>query len=365
LSINQVVDINIYLSPVAAARNAFNLGCIIGTSDAITPAARVASFTSAKAMLEAGFAAEDPEYKAALLYFSQSPAPDKLIVGVKGESETWVQAFQAVRAANTEWYAFVPLTVLKADITALAAEVEAAQPSTTMFYTTADADILTATAGNAFLTFKGLNYRRSIGQYSTKSAYATAAIMGYAMGANTGLANSAYTLAFKREIGVEVENVTQTQYENIVNANGNVYVNRGGSYTIFQQGHMPDGSSFDEVINLDKLANDLQLTGMDTLYGQPKIPQTEDGMSYFLNNLQAPLEQAVKIGFIAPGKWTGPNLLDLSTNDFLSKGYRLMAEKMTDQAQADREARKAPNIYIPIKLAGAIEFVVIGVYVNR
>jgi hypothetical protein len=104
---------------------------------------------------------------------------------------------------------------------------------------------------------------------------------------------------------------------------------------------------------------------MDALYQLPKIPQTDAGVSYLITRLQEPLETAVKIGFIAPGKWTGPTLLSLNTNDFLSRGYLILSESVNDQAQADREARKAPPIYIPIKLAGAIHSIAIGVYVNR
>jgi hypothetical protein len=436
LSLNAIVDINVYLSPLATVRKGFNIGLVIGNTPVIPASERIRTYYSTSEMLSDGFVAANPEYKAALLYFAQSPQPTVLQVGrrintetftktatvtngsaiitpasmsgievgqgVSGTgipddttvstvgtstvtlsaeatadgtdvtltftpvNETWVEALQACRSKNSEWYVFVPCGVEKADIIAMAAEVEAMTPSTCMFYTTKDADVLAGTEGNVMLTLKGLDYRRSFGLYSTQHDYAAVSVMGYAMGANTGLANSAYDLCFKELPGVTVENITSTQYGYIVtNANGNVYVNRGDTYDMLQLGNVANGTAFDELINLDKLVNDLQLSAMDALYGVTKIPQTEDGMTYLINKLQEPLDNAVKIGFIAPGKWTGVNLLTLSTNDHLAKGYLIMSEAIADQSQSDREARKAPNIYIPIKLAGAIRSVVIGVYVNR
>jgi hypothetical protein len=365
LNLNNLVKVNVYLSPIAAARKGFNLGLIIGASSIIPTSERVRIYTETKGMLEDGFKATDPEYKAALLYFGRTPAPSRLAVGVKAEGETAVQALTACRAANNEWYPFSLLDAEKADIVAMAAEVEAMQPATVQMYTTKDADVLAGTASNVLDTLEKLEYLRSIGQYSTTD-YAIVSEMGYAMSMMTGFANSAYTLAYKKEPGVTPEALTQTQYENITTKyTGNVYSNFGSYYNLFQNGKIANGAWFDEVINLDKLSNDLQLEGADALGQVPKIPQTEDGMTYLNNRLTAPLEQAVKIGFIAPGKWTAPDLLTLKYGDFLPKGYLILSDSIADQAQADREARKAPPIYIPIKLAGAIQNVVIGVYVNR
>jgi len=73
----------------------------------------------------------------------------------------------------------------------------------------------------------------------------------------------------------------------------------------------------------------------------------------------------VRRGFLAPGQWNGQNILNLSTGDMLPKGYLVQAEPVASQAQADREARKCPPIYVAIKEAGAIHSLLIGVYVNR
>lgn len=51
--------------------------------------------------------------------------------------------------------------------------------------------------------------------------------------------------------------------------------------------------------------------------------------------------------------------------DTLPGGYLIQSEPIDSQSQADRDARKAPPIYVSLKLAGAIHHVTISVDVNR
>ena len=369
LSLTDDVNVIINLSPIATPRNAFDLGLIVGPTDVITTEDRVQEYTNVDDMLTDGFTATDPEYLAALLYFAQSPQPTKVLIGRQdadssGGGESLLEAIQACRIINGEWYPVFPCDATKADIEEIALYVETAVPSTVLFALTSDAEVLANTAGNIAKTLTAANYRRTLLQYSTTD-YAAAAIMGYAMGANTGLINSAYTLKFKQEVGVTAEVLTSTQVTNIEADNCNVYVNRGSYYDMLEQGVMADATFFDEVINLDKLANDIQLNIMDALYQNPKVPQTEGGMGILKSTIIEANEQALKIGFIAPGIWTGSTILGLKTGDTLLDGYAILSEPIADQAQADREAREAPAIYNCIKLAGSVHSAVIQVNVNR
>jgi hypothetical protein len=109
---------------------------------------------------------------------------------------------------------------------------------------------------------------------------------------------------------------------------------------------------------------------MDLLYGNPKIPQTDAGITQIINVINQACDKYVKIGFVAPGTWNGSAILNddgkgLATGDTLTKGYLVLSESLSDQSQADRDARKAPPIYVAVKLAGAVEFVTIQVDVNR
>lgn len=366
LPLNNIVSVIVQVSPTAAVRLGFNLGLIIGKSTIISATDRIEIYTGTDDMLEAGFTSEMPEYKAAQLYFSQNPKPTQVAIGRWDGtgSETALQAVQACRTANTNWYACTVCEAAKADILDIAPYIETATPDSVFGYTTADPDVPINTAGNVMATLKTANYRRTFGQYSTHPD-AIAGILGYAMGANTGLANSSYALAYKQEVGVTPEVLTNSQTLTIKGLNGNIYVNRGNTYNLFEQGVMADGTHFDEVINLDMLKNDIQLAVMDSLTSVPKIPQTEGGVTLLVLAITGPCDKAVNRCFIAPGVWNAPPVLSLNTGDMLSKGYLILSETIDSQSQADRSNRIAPSIYVPIKLAGAIEHVMIQVQVNR
>jgi hypothetical protein len=365
-SLSNIVNVTVQVSPLSTANSGFNVGLIVGVSTHISAATRVKEYSSTDDMLSDGWTGTEHEYLAAQVYFSQSPRPNKVVIGRwdNTDTETAVQAVTACRAANSNWYAAYLCDAVKADILAIAAYIETATPLSVFFYDTQDADVLAGTAGNVMETLQGDKYKRTIGQYST-SAYAAAAIMGYAMGANTGLANSAYTLAYKSEVGITPEVLTTTQVNTILGYNGNVYTNYGATYDLFVQGTVADGTSFDEVLNLDVLTNDIQTSVMNALIASPKIPQSDDGVSLLVSAITSPCAAARTRGVLAPGVWKGGPVLGLKTGDTLSTGYLVLADSLANQSQADRDARKSPPIYAAVKMAGAIEHVVIGVIVNR
>lgn len=283
--------------------------------------------------------------------------------------ETPLESITACRNANYEWYvANYCGDLTDDDILAIAEYAEACTPSTVFAYTTSAAACKEADGG-IFGKIKAKSYRQTIGQYSTDHPDAICAIVGWAMGAMTGTANSAYTMAYKSETGVQAENYVQqfttNTVNNIKNNYGNVYINRGQYYDVFEEGRVGDGSWFDEIIYLDKAKNDMQLAIMDILVSDNKVPQTESGMSRIKNAIKTVCDDMQKIGFIAEGTWLGTDMLDLSYGDTLPGGYLIQSEPISEQSQADRDARKAPNIYVSLKLAGAIHHVTIQVDVNR
>ena len=365
LKLDDIVKVIINLSPKSAVRKGFNVALIIGDSNVISTEQRVVLFSGLEEMAEAGFTENMPEYQAAQLYFSAEKKPSRLAVGRRyqlnnqskkakatgeteeiKESETILQALQACRAKNTDWYAVSYCNATKQEIFDIASYVETAYPSCVQFFTTSD--------------------RRSIGQYS-QTPYAVVSIMGYAMGANTATINSAYTLKFKTEVGVIPDDLSSQQATNLVKNNGNYYVRRGSddNYNMFENGIMSDGTWFDEILNLDMLANNMQMSIMDLLKSRPKIPQTEAGVLSIKLVIKSDLDKAVKIGFIAPGVWNGPDILELSQGDTMPEGYMILSEPISEQSQADRDARIAPPIYTPLKLAGAVHAVVLQIDVNR
>lgn len=377
-NLDSIVDITVSVSPLAAPRTTFNIALILGTTAIIPAAERVRLYEDPDDMLSDGFTTTDPEYVAALIYFSQSPAPRKLYVGrqdlTASPAESCLDALIECRNANFDWYIAICLAAVKADHEEIALWAESAVPSTLYAFTTSDADVLATTASppGIFEYLKELGYSRTIGQYATiqsgsypNNIYGIVAVIGYACGQNSGLANSAFTLKFKEETGIATEPLTATERGYIENQNGNIYLSYGNYYNWFEQGKMADGTFFDEKINLDMLVNDIQLNIADLLNSTPKVPQTEAGVTQLVHVINQACELAVNRGFLAPGEWTGVNFLNLSNGDMLPKGYLVQTEAINDQSDADRQARKSPNIYVAIKEAGAMHSVIIGVYVNR
>ena len=379
LPLKDVVNIHLNVSARAAARNAFNLCLLMGDigSNVDFGEARIRTYTGTDEMLQDGFTLTDPLYKAAALVFGQSKVPPKVAIGrtvtkTSGDTstkETPVETYQACREADSEWVVGIYCDAMTNEqIEAVAAYNESCTPDTIFAYTTSDANCLTENGG-IFKTLKDKKYRMTIGQYSTKDANAIAGVIGYAMGSMTGTINSAYTLKFKNEVGVETENAdgafASSKVEAIKENNGNVYINRGSYYDVFEEGTMADGSFFDEVIFLAKYKNDMQLALMDYLYQTPKVGQTEPDMTSLKDKLVTVCEEMRRVNFIAEGKWTNDGILNLATGDTLPGGYVIQSEPIADQAQADWEARKAPPIYMCLKLTGAIHSVTVEVDPNR
>jgi hypothetical protein len=80
LSVNDVVDVDIVLSPVAAQERNFGSLLIVGDSSVVDVSERLRLYTSADA-IATDFGSSAPEYLAAQLYFSQSPQPQICYVG--------------------------------------------------------------------------------------------------------------------------------------------------------------------------------------------------------------------------------------------------------------------------------------------
>lgn len=292
-------------------------------------------------------------------------------------AESVVDAIRACRRKTASWYTVTYLDATPDEIFDVAQYVETAQPHSAHLFTTNETLALSGNPNSIFNRLRQMSFRRTLGQYSN-TPNAVAGIAGFAMGANTGLSRSAYTLMHKTVVGLAPDDVSETEYAFLVAANGNIYVSRsegdtgdGSDYFMFEEGRMSDATWFDEILNLDMLVNDMQLAILDLFKSRSKVPQTEPGMSDIKISIKPSLRNAARSGFIAPGRWTGPNIFitedyaPLQTGDILEKGWLVLSEPIDDQSQAGRDARVSPPIYVPIKLAGAIHTVLVQINVNR
>lgn len=299
------------------------------------------------------------------LQAGQASAPVNGIV-----AESLITAVQTLASGGVDWYGLnvAAAGLVDADHLAVAAFIEAATPSHIYGITTSVSAVVDPTSTTDLASqLKALNYKRTFVQYSISSQYAAASIFGRAFTVDFTGSNTTITLKFKQEPGVAAETLNSTQAAAAKAKNCNIFVNYSNATSIIQEGVMANGFFFDEVHGLDWLQNAAQTAIYNALFTSPtKIPQTDAGVNVLVTAMEHDaMEPAVGNGLLAPGVWNAPGFGALSQGQMLSKGYYCYAPTVAFQAQADREARKAPTIQVAAKLAGAIHFADVIINVNR
>lgn len=377
LPVSNVVNVDVIMSPTAATGRNFGALLILGPSEVIPITERIRLYSGAED-IGTDFGVTSEEYKAATVFFSQSPAPTQVYVGrwaktiataETGTPETLLQAVNAV-LQFTNWYGLgIAHTdaLVDADVLSVATAIESASVSRILAVTTQDPDTLvTATTTDLASKLKAGSYGRTFCQYSSSSKYAALSAFGRAFTVNFNGNNTTITLKFKQEPVVTYETLTTAQAAALDAKDANVFVYYANDTAIIQQGVMSNGDFFDERHGLDWLQNYVQTNLFNLLYtSTTKIPQTEAGITRLLTNVEQSMDQAVSNGLVAAGIWNGGPIGQVSPGDTLTKGYYVYANPLSTQAQADREKRKAPLIQVACKLAGAVHFADVQINVVR
>ncbi|WP_445494401.1 DUF3383 domain-containing protein [Photorhabdus sp. SF281] len=285
------------------------------------------------------------------------------------KAETLAEAVATLGATSSGWYGLVVAegTLTDEDVLSVADYIESASVSRIYGHTVQKTEVLDADVATDIGTqLKGGNYQRTLWQYSSGKPYTAASLMGRMFTVNFNGNNTTITLKFKQEPAVTAESLTATQANALKTKNGNVFVKYNNDTAIIQEGVMANGDFIDERHGLDWLQNYVQNNLYNLLYTSTgKIPQTDAGVTRLLTNVEQSLDQAVTNGLVAPGIWNGGSIGQIQSGDTLTKGYYVYAPAIATQAQADREARKAPVIQCAIKLAGAVHYADVLINVVR
>lgn len=287
------------------------------------------------------------------------------VAGMEGESAA--DAVAILSDMSSAWYGLIITANLALDdVQAIADFIGASKTSRIFGYTTQDMTVLDSTKDDDIASIlKEKKYTRVFTQFSSTSAYAAASAFGRAFTVNFGGNNTTITLKFKQEPGIQPELLRTSQADTLAAKNCNVFVRYDNETAIIQEGVMANGDFFDERHGLDWLQNFVQNNLYNLLYTTHKVTQTDPGGTRLLANVEQSMAQAVTNGLIAPGVWNGGDIGQLSSGDTLTKGYYAYIQPMSEQAQADREKRKAPPIQVACKLAGAIHFADVLITVVR
>jgi hypothetical protein len=264
--------------------------------------------------------------------------------------ETPLDAVLACANASSQWYGLIFATATMPtdnQLVDVAAYIEGTERNRIFGVTGMNSQVLDPLFTTDIASrMKTLQYKRTFVQYSSSNKYAAASAFARGFTVDFNGSNTTITLKFKQEPGIAPENLTLSQVTALEDKNANVFVEQENDTAILEQGKMANGYFFDEVHNSDWLANRVQNDLYNVLYqSQTKIPQTDAGMTQLVAAAEGGMIQSVENGMCAPGLWTGPDIGTLKTNTPLSKGYFIWMPLVRTQAQADREARKAPTMH--------------------
>ena len=356
LSLSSIVRVRVNPAGVAVSSDAFSTGLLLAPASGTVPdGSRLRAYAAAADLLADGFAASDPAYLAARAYFAADPAPDRVYVGLYGSGETPAAVLQEILESTDDFYAVCLCEANPARVIPLIEGFDALEGRVVLFAgATGSAD--DALAANGVLTKAYATGSDRILTVYGADAYAAAAVMGTAMGLSQANPEGAFSLCYRQVPGMLPVDLTESGILRLKAAGCNVYVTRGRSRKLLEQGNMVSGRRFDEVLALDRIAADLQEAAVQLMTESPgKLPQKDATSAVFINRFTAVLAGYAAAGTLAPGVWRGADVGSLSRGDVLENGYALWADSYDSQSDADRAAHKAMPIHVALCPSGSVE----------
>ena len=364
LTLDPIVSVNVNVSESTASSSVFDVGLILGSSAVITASDRVKSVSSLSELLDLGFDEDDAEYVAASYYFGVSPAPVSLLVGRINTTETPVQALSAVLDKTRAFYGIYVCGLTVENLTVMISALEAlnryclfAGVCGTVASVT-DPDEMLAAA-------KATGTHRSLITYLSNGEKASA-VMGLAMGLTRAHAADSFALCYKPVASLTPTPVTQAEVNSIKALYGNVYVTRGYTRTLFENGSVASGMRYDEVLYLDQIAAELQEACLAVITDRSvRLPQNDTATTVFFNAISGVLNGYTRRGILGTANWHGTPVGGIQTGDAIENGFALWADSYDEQSEADRAAHKAVPIHIILCLTGSVESIVLTVNVQE
>ena len=200
---------------------------------------------------------------------------------------------------------------------------------------------------------------RACGLYGA-DCYAPAALMGTAMGLVRASGETPFALCYRRIPGTEPTDMTETELARLKALNANVYITRGLSRRLLENGTVASGLRFDEVLSLDRIALELREAALALLTENPgRLPQTDETSAVFINRFSAILNAWSARNVLATAPWRGGAVGSIQPGDIIENGYLLWADSYDRQSDEDRAAHKAVPVHAALCFAGSVECLVI------
>lgn len=306
-----------------------------------TPSQRIAFYTDADDILDAGFSATDGEYLAAVAALSQNPSPTRVAIGAKWSGDAdWATALAAIKDASNDWFALVAIERDSTNVAAIAAWCESARK---LFGTAShDTEILGTGSSDIAATLQAAAYDWSFVLFHPDAwnTYPEAAWMGKLLPYLPGQA----TWAFKTLAGVAVTELSATQSTNAHSKNCGTYEAIGGA-NVTREGKVASGEFIDTIRGSAWLEVRLGERIYALVIRSPKLPFTDAGGAAIESEVRAVLDQGIANGFIAEN--TDPDKYD-------GRKYYVFVPKVADISVANKANRIFPDVSFTATIAGAI-----------
>ncbi len=366
LPVTSIARVVVNTIRASSSPSAFDTGLLLVPDASFTEDRRLMIYPSGPAaaagLTELGFTADSEAYKAVLKYFAASPAPGRLLVSCYPASQSPGEALDAVLERTADFYGVMPASDLNnEELVSLAQHVEALEHPVVLF---APVTSFSAEAGGTLDLLYRNQFKRTL-PFCCGTLSDCAAVMGTAMGLELSHTGSAFALCYKTVNGIQPADLTQTQVDSVKAKNGNVYIARGYTHFLLENGTMANGQRYDEVLYIDKIGADLQNAAVTLLAENPdKLPQTDDSTAQFINRFSSVLMGYADRGILASALWRGTDIGPVRNGEVIENGFMLWADSYDDQTDADRAAHKAVPVQCALCLAGSIESIVITVNVQ-
>lgn len=360
-SLDDIVKISIEISSPAQNMETFDtILMIVREPEQGSGMDRTTAVSAADELSSHGYTTEEDAYKAAVVAFSQTPAPDRICVCVRkqatgSEGRTTYENLTdtLVRAASEAGFYGVYLCGFDdpEDISAAMAWAESNEKLFAFEYTDYDR-----------LPVSNFGYYRTFGLYSgsagtetgdspAENRFAALAWMAKCFGYDPGTE----TWHMKELAAIVPSALNTQQKQDLESRHINRYMRYGGC-NITTGGYTLAGEWIDVIRFRDWLKAEMQTNIFNVLKANRKVPYTDAGIQLIAGKMEETLKKGQSVGGIAE------DAFDADGNRIY--GFRVTVPMAGDLTEAQRKSRKLTGCKYTARLAGAIHAVEIEGYLT-
>ena len=344
MALKDIVEVNITRQTTSVAVAAFNVPLILSqfaTNKTTTAFTRARVYGSVAEMASDGWTSSDAVYKIANAIFSQNPSVNKIVVGRKDSNDATVDAaLNAIANENNDWYGIVVDQALVSSFADVASWVETAKKFAIFWITDVNAYDPSKSTDLASV-LKLANRNRSAVVWHATPAGGADYIDSSSMGEGFPYEPGTSTWAYKTLNGVTPDTLLASQETALKNKNCNYYITFGG-VSITQEGKVASGEYIDIIIGTDWIEARLREAVYSALVNNRKIPYDDTGIAMIEGLVKGVLNEAASKGILQ------------------ADSIAVTVPKYADIPQADKLARKLPDVKFSALYQGAIHSVTIN-----